>query len=171
MSFEIRNAERSDARGVAEAWVGSWQAAYKDLLTPEQIATRPVEEREKHWDHEFDHPSNGRSVRLVSIDDEGISGFVISGPIQEEGAAEDHAEVRALYLLERAWGTGAGRALLDGALAGLKDLGFSEAILWVLEGNERARRFYETAGWTFDGGTKDCFGGVDAPAVRYRKRL
>ena len=29
----------------------------------------------------------------------------------------------------------------------LRDAGYAEAILWVLEGNERAQRFYEIGGW------------------------
>ena len=41
------------------------------------------------------------------------------------------------------------------ALTGLRDEGFFDAILWVLEENPRARRFYEHAGWTADGGVKD----------------
>ena len=47
-----------------------------------------------------------------------------------------------------------------------------EATLWVLEDNPRARRFYEAAGWEFDGG-REIFsrGGVDAWEIRYHKRL
>jgi hypothetical protein len=42
----------------------------------------------------------------------------------------------------------------------------------VLDDNPRARRFYELAGWRFDGttGRMDRLG-VSAPVVRYRKRL
>jgi RimJ/RimL family protein N-acetyltransferase len=32
--------------------------------------------------------------------------------------------------------------------------GFSEVMLWVLRGNERAIKFYERMGLTFDGKTK-----------------
>ena len=35
----------------------------------------------------------------------------------------------------------------------LAEAGFSEAILWVLQGNDRARSFYEGEGWSPDGAT------------------
>ena len=49
---------------------------------------------------------------------------------------------------------------------------FSEAILWVLQDNPRARRFYERHGWTLDGASKRSRHlGVDVDEVRYRIRL
>jgi hypothetical protein len=42
----------------------------------------------------------------------------------------------------------------------------------VLETNDRARRFYEAAGFTCDGGRKtDRFEGLEVPEVRYSKDL
>ena len=50
--------------------------------------------------------------------------------------------------------------------------GFRAATLWVLRGNERARRFYERAGWTVDGARKDdVVAGVPVTEVRYRRDL
>jgi hypothetical protein len=42
--------------------------------------------------------------------------------------------------------------------------------LWVLEANDRARRFYEIAGFLPDGSRKpaDLPGGVRLPELRYR---
>jgi GNAT superfamily N-acetyltransferase len=77
-------------------------------------------------------------------------------------------EVYAIYLDERVAGRGVGRALFDRAVGGLRAGGFGRAFLWVLEANERARRFYENAGWAWDGaaGTHrfDC---ANLPVVRY----
>jgi hypothetical protein len=41
--------------------------------------------------------------------------------------------------------------LLTAAERRLRDLGFAYAMLAVYEANERARRFYEQAGWAADG--------------------
>ncbi|MEA2478037.1 MAG: hypothetical protein QOC87_2236, partial [Actinomycetota bacterium] len=64
-----------------------------------------------------------------------------------------------------------GVALMDVAMGELRKRGFTSGVLWVLEGNARARRFYEAGGWRPDGGRKDCFGSaipaVQAPALRY----
>jgi hypothetical protein len=41
-------------------------------------------------------------------------------------------------------------------------------VLWVLEGNSRARRFYERGGWAFDGTTRDVpYGDETAHQLRY----
>ena len=49
---------------------------------------------------------------------------------------------------------------------------YPEAVLWVLEDNPRARRFYEREGWDLDGARKeDEFLGVRVAEVRYSIRL
>jgi hypothetical protein len=45
-------------------------------------------------------------------------------------------------------------------------------VLWVLEGNARARHFYECAGWAVDGARKDdVVAGVPVGEIRYRRDL
>jgi len=57
-------------------------------------------------------------------------------------------------------------------VAALRESGYREVILWVLEDNPRARRFYEREGWALDGGRKeDEFLGVQVTEVRYRKAV
>ena len=57
-------------------------------------------------------------------------------------------------------------------LRALADEAFAEATLWVLDTNERARRFYEAGGWRLDGADKvDTIGGVGIREVRYRRPL
>lgn len=54
----------------------------------------------------------------------------------------------------------------------LRAAGHREAILWVLDDNRRARRFYEREGWRLDGAVKeDDFLGVRVSEVRYRITL
>jgi hypothetical protein len=48
--------------------------------------------------------------------------------------------------------------------------GRRDLALWVLEGNDRARRFYERAGWRGDDGMKP-FGDSGLYEVRYRKQV
>jgi hypothetical protein len=45
-------------------------------------------------------------------------------------------------------------------------------MLWVLEDNPRARRFYEAGGWSTDGTIRpiEIFG-IDVPEIRYTKTL
>jgi RimJ/RimL family protein N-acetyltransferase len=81
-------------------------------------------------------------------------------------------EIRAIYLVPAAWGRGHGRDLMTAALADLAAAGYAEATLWVLDRNNRARRFYEAAGFRADGSVKEYNGiGFTLPEVRYRRQL
>jgi hypothetical protein len=51
-------------------------------------------------------------------------------------------------------------------------LGFSGAFLWVIEGNRRARDFYERRGWTRDEDQRiRDIQGVSVDEVRYSRSL
>jgi GNAT superfamily N-acetyltransferase len=67
--------------------------------------------------------------------------------------AEDRANRYTFDLVRRSdgVGTGVGRVLMADARTRLSDLGFTEAVLWVLTGNDRADRFYRADGWLPDG--------------------
>jgi GNAT superfamily N-acetyltransferase len=72
-------------------------------------------------------------------------------------------------VLPRHWSSGAGRALIDRALALAAQAGYADISLWVLEGNERGRRFYEQAGFagTGESAALTRLGGVSG--IRYRR--
>jgi GNAT superfamily N-acetyltransferase len=60
-------------------------------------------------------------------------------------------EVHAIHVAVEERGRGVGRALLGAAVAALRERGARRAILWVVEDNATARRFYEGQGWSWDG--------------------
>jgi len=102
----------------------------------------------------------------------GPVGFAVTGPSEDADAGERTAELYAIYLDPERLGTGTGRRLLEHAVEDLRSRGFRTATLWVLETNERARCFYEAAGWAHDGTVTservDC---EMRPTVRYRVEL
>lgn len=75
-----------------------------------------------------------------------VLGFVLTSPRAGEDPEPGTGEVLALYVDPEAVGQGVGRALLQRAVEELKWQGCREAVLWVLDGNHRARRLYESAG-------------------------
>jgi GNAT superfamily N-acetyltransferase len=102
-------------------------------------------------------------------DQEGLLGGFCSLGASEEPEEPPVGEIHALYVDPPAQHAGVGSALLvagEGTLA--DELGFSEAVLWVLEANAPARRFYEHKGWRLDGGPRQDRW---APEVRYRRAL
>ena len=60
------------------------------------------------------------------------------------------------------------------ATVAIRDAGSEDArsTLWVLEANDRARRFYEKVGWSRDGTVSHHqFDGANEPIVRYAADL
>lgn len=98
-----------------------------------------------------------------------IVGFVSIGPGRD---ADADGELYAIYVHPKHWGTGIGRELIEAGEERLRELGYRDAILWVLEDNPRAHRFYDAAGWRADGTSRpiEIFG-VEVPEVRFRKKL
>ena len=75
-----------------------------------------------------------------------------------------------MYVHPGHWGHGVGRALMEHAVAELTADRFAPLVLWVLEDNLQARRFYERQGFRADGG-RHLFevAGVWLPELRYRR--
>ncbi len=103
------------------------------------------------------------------------NGVVVGYAATEPGAStflpppDGAGEMESLYLFPNAIGRGFGRALHEHAINDLFARGFDPLVLWAFEANERARRFYERAGWVLDkAGENWVLGGVACPIVRYR---
>jgi GNAT superfamily N-acetyltransferase len=78
-------------------------------------------------------------------------------------------ELMAIYVDPAYLRTGVGRALMTAARHRLRRVGVAGAVLWVLDGNVAAQRFYERGGWRFDGARRIAtFGDVPVEQLRYR---
>ena len=145
----------------------TWQDAYEHVFGAERLAAVTVEQRLPMWRQILQDPEQ---TALVAEDDAGrIVGWCTVAPSRDEDA---EGELWGIYVLVDAWGSGAGTALMAAGVAALRESGYREVILWVLEDNPRARRFYEREGWALDGGRKeDEFLGVQVTEVRYRKAV
>lgn len=166
----LRRAGIEDAPAIARVHVDSWRSAYRGIVPDEVLANLSVDERSQRWVRTISG-RNHQQVWVAEVDG-AVVGFVATAPSGDEDLnPSTSGEVEAIYLIENVWRRGLGATLLDAAVADLRRAGYGEAALWVLERNTGARRFYEEAGWKPDGATKDCFGGVDAPALRYRRVL
>jgi GNAT superfamily N-acetyltransferase len=169
----VRPAVPEDAAAVTAVHVASWEGTYRGVF-PDDLLDGPdlAVSRLRGWQRLLGEPA-ARTVDLVAEDDgDQIVGLFHAGPSRDEDAGPDTAEVMMIYASPDAWGTGVGRGLMTAALDLLRDAGFTEVTLWVLDSNDRARRFYERAGFTADGATKDDeVGGAPITEVRYRRAL
>lgn len=165
----LRPAEPADALAVAEVHVRSWQAAYRNLLPDDYLDQLHPEDRAAHYD--FATLDRQKPYTIVAIDGGVIHGFVTTMPSRDSELA-DHGELCALYVAPEHWGRGTGVALAEAGRASLVELGFSNALLWVLAGNARADRFYRRNKWLADGTHRtDTVWGITIDELRYRRAL
>ena len=166
----IREATPDDARAIAEVHVAAWRWAYRDDLPAAFLDGLTVDEREHEWREWL--TSDERAGTLVAQEGGDLVGFCSFGPSRDEGAAQWTAEVLTIYLSEGVVGRGIGRELFAFASDRLREIGYRRATLWVMASNDRSRRFYERAGWSWDGTTSahrfDC---ANVPIVRYASDL
>ena len=142
----IRPARPADAEAIARVHVYGWQEAYAGLLPDDFLAGlgRTLDRRRDFWE--------GLARSLSRRD----AFFVAEVGGEIVGVAHG----------------GHSRRLFAAVVDRLREAGFEEAILWVLDTNARARRFYEAAGWEADGSEKvETLGDLELREVRYRARF
>lgn len=165
---------------MARVHVRAWQAAYQGQIPQDYLDVLDVGQRVKAWAQSlvpgggegiYVHASRETGIALVAEDYGEILGIAAVGP-SRSSPEEGVGELFMINLVPEAWGRGVGRLLLESAESELGTLGYGEAILWVLATNERARRFYERAGWLADAGERrDESRGFILEEVRYRRSL
>lgn len=172
--MDIRRATLQDAGRIAEIHVRSWQGGYRGLLPQDYLDGLDPAQRLPFRIRSLEAADWSRGGCLVVAHPGGeLAGFADFGATRD--SEDDPArvgEVFAIYLAPSAWGQGLGRALMTAALRHLAAAGYHEATLWVLDTNERARRFYDAAGFAPDGAEKtDYRHGFAIREVRYRRKL
>lgn len=130
---------------ISNIYEKSWKYAYRNIIPQDFLDSIPA----------------GRWANKVNA--EGIYSLVLTKGSVPVGTASfcrsrrerysDYGEIISIYLLPEYIGKGYGGPLLRACLEELKKLGFERILLWVLEDNHRARKFYEKYGFTFSG---DC---------------
>ena len=169
----IRRASVDDARAIAVVHVQAWQAAYRGLIPHEYLDGLDTQQRAEMWAGILATQDRPRAGTLVATDGADIVGFAAVCPSRDDDADPlTMGEIPAIYLLRTQWGTGLGRQLMRTALIVLHEGGYREATLWVLDTNERARRFYLAGGWRADGAVKqDMSHGIELTELRYRRAI
>lgn len=160
----IRRMTEDDLAEIGVLYSESWKAGYKGLL-PQDYLDKTVPER---WTDRNVFLDNGS---FVILDGERIAAHVHVRPAAEEKMS-GWGEIHTMYALPQFWGTGCAGELFDYAVNQLHERGFDRIYLYVLEGNERAARFYRKHGFTPTDDTVKCeVGGVTVTDIRYIKEL
>ena len=162
MSVHLRPGTDDDLRAVGALHFHSRAVAYAGILSPGALTYGSPEVLGEWWAERWKWERDTHRL-TVAADGGTLAGFSYLGPSEQDGVAE----LYAIHAGPAYVGTGVGRALMIDALPALARLG-DRAVLWVLEANERARRFYERGGWAVDGTKRtEAIGGEPVAQVRY----
>jgi len=168
--MKIREARSEDASAMARVHVDAWQTAYRGVVPQEHLDGLSYAHRTEKF-REFLRPDSARGT-YVAVQDSEIIGFLIVGDCRDEDLERSAVgEIWGVYVHPSAWRRGIGRLLCNRGTDLLRESRHSEAVLWVLAGNARACRFYETIGFLPDGAEKMVPLGTPMRAIRYRKSI
>ena len=126
----IRNAAEADVDDLAQMWFDGWQDAHAALVPDELRNLRTLESFRERL---------AEALPTVRAAETGgnIAGFaIVKGD-----------ELYQFYVAREARGTQVASALMQDALARLRENGVATGWLACAIGNERAARFYEKTGW------------------------
>jgi len=154
----FRQASHGDAKAVAKIWHDGWRDGHLGHV-PDDLVT--VRTKESFQSRAADRVGD----TVVAVVDGEVAGFVM--------VVGD--EIEQVYVAEQHRGSGVAALLLAEAERIVAVNGNERAWLAVVDGNVRARRFYERHGWTdegvFDYPAVSAAGPVPVPAHRYVKRV
>ncbi|MBP0462619.1 GNAT family N-acetyltransferase [Roseomonas sp. PWR1] len=135
--IQVREATAPDSDAVADLLTASWRDAYAPLLPAAVLDRLPALHRDM-WRAHFAAPRDG--IVLLAEEDGALAGFCAAW--LEDG----ECYVDNLHLRPGRRGGGLGPLLLGEAAAALAARGATRAALTIIEGNDRAARFYARLG-------------------------
>ncbi len=142
--MNIRRLRPEDDRyALSRIYEESWKYAYKGIIPQEYLDSIP----KGQWAASADKAGMHTLVAEENCELIGTSSFC---PSRFEYMA-DRGEIVAIYLLPGFMGKGYGKKLFEEAVRELKEMGYRNIFLWVLEDNIGARRFYERQGFVPNG--------------------
>lgn len=159
----VRRAGVDDAAAIARVHVETWRSAYRGLLPADFLASLSETTVAERWKGMLATESN---QVYVAEEDGDVVGFASAG---RERAGEEgfEGELYAIYVLDRVQHRGHGRDLVRAVVAGLRDLGLDNMIVWVLRDNPAGRGFYERLGGVYVRAQPITIGSITLEEVSY----
>jgi ribosomal protein S18 acetylase RimI-like enzyme len=176
----VRYAEPADGPSMGAVHVRAWQVGYRGLLPDRYLDELDAAFRAERWTAALRRgrgagecvTREGTTTALLLEDGGAVAGIAAVNRARDGSEHAAFGEVAMVNVAPEQWGRGFGRQLLAASLDELRWQGFTDAVLWVLDTNQRARAFYERAGWSADGADKEEDDrGFRLRQVRYRRTV
>jgi ribosomal protein S18 acetylase RimI-like enzyme len=162
----LRGAGVADSVTIAHLHRRTALHAYAHIFPPD--APEPtLEELVAAWEERL-RPGDGRQLCFVAEYDGIVVGVIGAGP---DPLDPFRGHLSGLYVDPSRWACGIGSSLYERAVEHLHSRSFSTATLWVLEGNVRARGWYERRGWTATDHRRVVYAPAGIEDVLYRLGL
>lgn len=158
----VREATALDAEAIARVRMLSWQGAYRGIIDDSVLDAMSVESDRERWLRRLSGGGVEPGFTRVVADERGrVIGFASAGPARVRAGPSPVrvGEVYLLYLVPAAQRRGLGTRLMRSMARGLDARGQHAMVVWVLERNQAARRFYEAQGGR-EGGRRDTSVGM-----------
>lgn len=143
--LSVRNMLESDTEDVAAIHLASWQKAYQHLLPSPYLSKLDLAKLRDNWRVGLE--INPDVVRLVALQNKQVVGYSVGLENRFTGLfPEVPAELWAVYVHPDNWQQDIGSRLLRAFSEQISARNWSQFIVWVLEENHSARKFYEKNG-------------------------
>lgn len=146
MNITIKKADENDIQILAEIHSVSLITAFRGLFSEEIVSEFfTMERRQRGFAQEI---KLGNPINYLVYGDDEPMGVLTYGQSRYMEVDKETIELWRVYFLPGFWGKGAAKPAVDLILSEIQADGFKRVILWVMEENLRARRFYEKYGFT-----------------------
>ncbi len=167
MTETIREATPEDARGIAIVHVKMWQQTYRGQVPDSFLDNMSIEKRFEVWKSGLQNPTPNNYMFVVDVDGI-VAGWVTGGVNRDDDLPKTVGELQGIYMHPDYAGKEYGSKLMQRILNVLRNDGYKQATLWVLDTNKKTRDWYESKGWKVEGKTKvEHRDGFDLNEVRY----
>ena len=140
LTTDIRTALPTDAHDLARVHEASWREAYAGILPPKALNAF-IARRDVAW-----WVRTARHADMLVLEAAGRAvGYATMGR-NRTGALPQAGEIYEIYLAPEYQGVGMGRELFDAARMRLCERLGAGLVVWAIEENERAMRFYAGQG-------------------------
>lgn len=136
ISIEVRKLDPADCDRMPELYGSAWRHAYAGII-PGLELERMIARRGPNWWRRAAARGN-----VLVLDFGGVlAGYGHFGP-SRAGLSGRQGEIYELYLRPEFQGTGLGRRIFAACRKSLSGAGYRSLVVWALEENDAARRFY-----------------------------
>jgi ribosomal protein S18 acetylase RimI-like enzyme len=137
---QTRISEIKDIKSISHVLASSWKTAYRGIVHDDYLDALKYD----HWVAPLTTGLSNESFFSMVIES---NQEIIGAAIWNNTENEHEVHLRSFYLLPERIGKGFGHTFYNAVEAELKDRGYLNCVIDVLENNSRAIRFYEAHGF------------------------